>query len=81
LVPYPYLDLTAMIPPKVFTIFSEITNPKPIPYVFIYLVFCSVPNNLNNFTLSLLLIPIPESITEIINLSLPVVGLNISDTL
>jgi hypothetical protein len=59
-----------MLPPNALTIFSEITNPRPIPYVFIYLVFYNVPKSLNNLTLSLFLIPIPESITVITILSL-----------
>ena len=63
-----------MLPPNALTIFSEITNPNPIPYVFIYLVFLRVPNNLNNFSLSSFFIPIPESITETISLSRPMYG-------
>jgi len=74
LVPFPCYDFTPIVPPKVFTMFSEITKPNPIPLVFIYLVFYRVPKSLNNLILSLFLIPIPVSITVITNLSLPISG-------
>lgn len=57
--------------------FSEMTRPSPIPYVFIYLVLLRVPKSLKSLNLSLALIPIPESITEMTNLSLFGSGLNI----
>lgn len=69
-VPLPYFDLTPILPPNALTIFSEITSPRPIPYVFICFVFCKHPNSLNSLTLSFFLIPIPESITWITILSL-----------
>jgi hypothetical protein len=76
LLPLLNLECTPIIPSKAFTIFSQITSPNPIPYVFICLVFYKVPKSLNNFTLSLVLIPIPESITEITILSLFFIGSN-----
>ena len=63
LVPLPYLDLIPILPLKDLTMFSEMTSPRPIPWVFIYLVFCRQPNNLKSFNLSFFLIPIPESST------------------
>jgi len=76
LLPLLNLECTPIIPSKALTIFSQITSPNPIPYVFIYLVFYKVPKSLNNFTLSLVFIPIPESITEITILSLFLIGSN-----
>lgn len=75
--PLPNFDLTPITPLKDLTMFSDITSPRPIPCVFIYRVLFSVPNNLKSFILSFGLIPIPESITEITNLSLVARGLNI----
>ena len=48
----------------------EITSPKPIPCVFIPLVFYSFPNNLKSFNRSCRLIPTPVSCTFITSLSL-----------
>ena len=58
-----------MLPLNWLTMFSEITKPNPIPWVFIFLVFWSLPKSLNNLILSLFLIPMPESWTDITNLS------------
>jgi hypothetical protein len=76
-VPCPYLDYTPIVPLKALTIFSQITKPKPIPYVFNCFVFYRQPKSLKSLVLSFFLIPTPVSVTEITILSLPFIGSNI----
>jgi hypothetical protein len=73
--------LIPILPSNDLTMFSEITRPSPIPWVFICLVLFRHPKSLKSLILSFFLIPIPESITEITILSLSGSGKNISTTL
>ena len=65
-------DSTQMLPPRLSTIIFEIESPMPLPQAFILICFWSIPNllqiyetytYLNNFGMSLWLIPTPVSLT------------------
>lgn len=78
MVPRPTFDLTPIFPPKVVTILSLITRPKPIPWVFICWVLLSVPKSLKSLARSFFFIPIPESMTEMAILARPLLVEKIS---
>lgn len=52
-----------MSPPNWVEIILQIQSPRPMPFLFKFLSFSTVPNNLNNFFWSLLLMPSPVSLT------------------
>ena len=60
-VPVPNMDETDINPPKAFIIYYDITKPRPIPLMFMLLVFSILPKFLNSLSISLSDIPIPVS--------------------
>ena len=64
-----YFDSKNISPSRFETIFYDITSPKPIPFVFIWRESFTKPNNLNSFSLSDSLMPMPVSMTEIFSTS------------
>ena len=65
--PTPILDLNLIYPLNYDTIWSAMTRPSPMPYVFICWESYTKPNNLKSFFWSWSLIPMPVSSTAISN--------------
>ena len=55
-----------MVPSNWRTIYSEITRPKPTPFLLSYWVSFTKPKSLNSLFLSYSGIPIPVSLTDIL---------------
>jgi len=63
-VPISTNELRPIDPSNALTMFSQITNPRPMPWVFICRVSWSDPNSQKSLILFSFLIPTPVSITE-----------------
>lgn len=60
-VPVPNIEEIVIKPPKALIICYDITKPRPIPFIFKFLVLSIFPKFLNSFSISLSDIPIPVS--------------------
>ena len=58
-------EVKPMNPSNILTIFSDITRPSPIPFLFLYALSFTNPKSLNNLLWSSNSIPAPVSITSI----------------
>ena len=65
-VPCILFDLTSIDPPILFTILLQMLKPRPVPYLFLWLLSSSFPKSKNNLLRSSSSMPIPLSLIEIL---------------